>query len=107
MTLALSVIGLVAALVVLAARLGDTQRQLDQAQRESADQARKVREEQAAYQYGMAADVAVACLLAGLLAGLAAARWTAPPPRRGARFEAGAGGREDAQAGAADKGARR
>jgi hypothetical protein len=100
-TLALAVIGLMVALVVLAARLGDAQRQLDQARRESAEQARKAREEQAAYQCGTA--VAVACLLAGL----AAAHWTAPPPRRGARFEAGAGGREDAQAGAAGKGARR
>jgi type II secretory pathway component PulJ len=100
-TLAFSVIGLMIALVLVAARLGDAQRQLDQARRESAEQARRAREEQAAYQYGTAA--ALACLLAGL----AAAHWTAPPPRRGARFEAGAGGREDAQAGAAGKGPRR
>ena len=102
MTLALSVIGLMVALVVVAARLGDAQRQLDQARRESAEQARRAQEEQAAFQCGTA--VAVACLLAGL----AAAHWAAPPPRRGcARFEAGAGGREDAQAGAAGKGPRR
>ena len=101
MTLALAVIGLMTALVLLAARLGDTQRQLDQARRESAEQARRAQEEQAAFQCGTA--VAVACLLAGL----AAAHWTAPPPRRGARFEAGAGVREGAQAGAAGKGPRR
>ena len=101
MTLALAVIGLMIALVLLAARLGDAQRQLEQARRESAEQARRAQEEQAAYQCGTA--VAVACLLAGL----AAAHWAAQPPRRGARFEAGAGGREDAQAGAAGKGPRR
>jgi hypothetical protein len=95
-TLALSVIGLMIALVVLAARLGDAQRQLDQARRESAEQARRAREEQAAYQYGTAA--ALACLLAGL----AAAHWNMPRERpRAARFKAGA------RAGATDQGAGR
>lgn len=85
MTLALSVIGLMIAVVVLAARLGDAQRQLDQARRESAEQARRAQEEQAAYQYGTAA--ALACLLAGL----AAAHWNMPREQpRTARFRAGA-----------------
>lgn len=100
MTAALFVIGTAVMMLVLAVRLGDAQRQLDQARRESAEQARRAQEEQAAYQYGTA--VAVACLLAGL----AAAHWTAPPPRRGARFEAGAGSPEGTQAGAAGKGPR-
>ena len=96
MTLALSVIGLMVALVVVAARLGDAQRQLDQARRESAEQARRAREEQAAYQYGTA--VALACLLAGL----ATARWHVPPEQpRTARFKAGA------RASATDQGAGR
>jgi Flp pilus assembly protein protease CpaA len=87
-TLALSVIGLMIALVVLAARLGDAQRQLAQARWESAEQGRRAQEEQAACQYGMA--VALACLLAGL----AAASWHVPPERpRSARFKAGAGTR--------------
>jgi hypothetical protein len=95
-TFALSVIGLMIALVVLAARLGDAQRQLDQARRESAEQARRAQEEQAAYQYGTAA--AVACLLAGL----AAAHWNMPREQpRTARFKAGA------RAGATDQGAGR
>ena len=85
MTLALAVIGLTVALVVLAARLGDAQRQLDQARRESAEQARRAQEEQAAYQYWTA--VSVACLLAGL----AAAHWNMPREQpRTARFKAGA-----------------
>ena len=85
MTLAFSVIGLMVALVVVAARLGEAQRQLDQARRESAEQARQAREEQAAYQYGTV--VAVACLLAGL----AAAHWDMPREQpRTARFKAGA-----------------
>jgi len=96
MTLALWVIGLMIALVLLAARLGDTQRQLDQARRESAEQARKAREEQAAYQYGTAVAVA------RLLAGLAAAHWNMPREQpRTARFKAGA------RAGATDQGAGR
>ena len=96
MTLAFAVIGLMTALVLLAARLGDTQRQLDQARRESAEQARSALEEQAAYQYGTA--VTVACLLAGL----ATAYWYAPPGQpRAARFKAGA------RAGATDRGAGR
>jgi hypothetical protein len=96
MALALSVIGLMIALVVLAARLGDAQRQLDQARRESAEQARQAQEEQAAFQYGTAA--AMACLLAGL----AAAHWSMPREQpRTARFRAGA------RAGAADQGAGR
>ena len=94
--LALSVIGLMIALVLLAARLGDTQQQLDQARRESAEQARRAQEEQAAYQYGTA--VAVACLLAGL----AAAHWNMSREQpRTARFRAGA------RAGATDQGAGR
>lgn len=85
MTLAVSVIGLMVAVVVLAARLGDAQRQLEQARRESAEQARRAQEEQAAYQYGTAA--AVVCLLAGL----AAAHWGTPGEQpRAARFKAGA-----------------
>jgi hypothetical protein len=95
-TLALSVIGLMTALVVVAARLGDTQRQLEQARRESAEQARRAQEEQAAFQYGTA--TALACLLAGL----AAAHWNLPreqPPA--ARFRAGA------RAGATGQGAGR
>ena len=96
MTLALAVIGLMTALVLLAARLGDTQRQLDQARRESAEQARRAQEEQAAFQYGTAA--AVACLLAGL----AAAHWNMPREQpRTARFKAGA------RPGATDQGAGR
>ena len=96
MTLALSVIGLTTALVVLAARLGDAQRQLDQARRESAEQARRAREEQAAFRYGTA--MALACLLAGL----AAAHWGMPRDQpRTARFKAGA------RAGAAEQGAGR
>ena len=96
MTLAFAVIGLLIALVVLAARLGDAQRQLEQARRESAEQARRVQEEQASYQYGTA--VAVACLLAGL----AAAHWDMPRERpRAARFKAGA------RAGATGQGAGR
>lgn len=83
MTLALAVIGLLIALVLLAARLGDAQRQLEAARRESSEQARRAQEEQAAFQYGTA--VAVACLLAGL----AAAHWHAPSERpRTARFKA-------------------
>jgi Flp pilus assembly protein protease CpaA len=86
MMLALSVIGLMIALVVLAARLGDAQRQLAEARRESAEQGRRAREEQAACQYGTA--LALACLLAGL----GAAHWHAPPAQpRTARFKAGAG----------------
>jgi ABC-type Fe3+ transport system permease subunit len=97
-TLALSVIGLTIALLVLAARLGDAQRQLAEARQESAEQARRAREEQAACQYGTAA--ALACLLAGL----AAASWHVPHAQaRTARFKAGA----DARAGAADQGAGR
>jgi len=96
MTLALSVIGLMIALVVLAARLGDAQRQLDQARRESAEQARRVQEEQAAFQYGTAA--ALACLLAGL----AAAHWDMP---REAAPD-GPGSRSGARAGATDQGGR-
>ena len=97
MTLALSVIGLMIALVLLAARLGDTQRQLDQARRESAEQARRAQEELAAYRYGAAA-AAVACLLAGL----AAAHRNMPRAQpRTARFKAGA------RAGATDQGADR
>jgi hypothetical protein len=94
MTLALAVIGLLVALVVVAVRLGDAQRQLDQARRESAEQARRAQEEQAAYQYRTAA---LACLLAGL-----AAHWyvRAEQPRS-ARFKAGA------RAGATDQGAGR
>lgn len=96
MTLAVSVIGLMIALVVVAARLGDAQRQLDQARRESAEQARRAQEEQAAFQYGTAA--ALACLLAGL----AAAHWDMPREQpRTARFKAGA------RAGATDQGAGR
>lgn len=96
MTLALLVIGLVTTLVVVAARLGEAQRLLDQARRESAEQARKAREEQAAYQYGTAA--ALACLLAGL----AAAHWNMPGEQpRTARFKAGA------HASATDQGAGR
>jgi Flp pilus assembly protein protease CpaA len=95
-TLALLVIGLLIALVVFAARLGDTQRQLDQARRESAEQSRRAQEEQAAFQYGTAA--ALACLLAGL----AAAHWNMPREQpRTARFKAGA------RAGATDQGAGR
>lgn len=94
MTLALSMIGLMIWLVVVAARLGDAQRQLDQARRESAEQARRAREEQAACQYGTA--MALACLLASLAA------WHVPPERpRTARFKAGA------RAGAEDQGAGR
>jgi hypothetical protein len=97
MMLALSVIGLTVWLLVLAARLGDAQRQLDQARRESAEQARRAREEQAACQYGTA--VALACLLAGL-----AANWHVPHAQaRTARFKAGA----SARSGAADQGAGR
>ena len=96
MTLAFSVIGLMVALVVVAARLGAAQRQLDQARRESAAQARRAREEQAAFQYGTAA--ALACLLAGL----AAAHWNMPREQpRTARFRAGA------RAGATGQGAGR
>jgi type II secretory pathway pseudopilin PulG len=96
MTLALAVIGLLTALVLLAARLGDAQRQLEAARRESAEQARRAQEEQAAYQYGTA--VAVACLPAGL----AAAHWNMPRERpRTARFKAGA------RAGATEQGAGR
>jgi hypothetical protein len=85
MALALAVIGLMIALVVLAARLGDAQRQLEQARRESGERARRVQEEQAAYQYGTV--VAVACLFAGL----AAAHWNMSREQpRAARFEAGA-----------------
>ena len=98
MTLALSVIGLMIALVIFAARLGDAQRQLAEARRESAEQARRAREEQAACEHGTA--VALACLLAGL----AAASWPAPHAQaRTARFKAGSG----ARAGAADEGASR
>jgi ABC-type Fe3+ transport system permease subunit len=94
MTLALSVIGLTIALLVLAARLGDAQRQLAQARRESMEQAPRAQEEQAACQYGTVA--ALACLLAGL----AAASWQVPHAQaRAARFRAGA----DARAGAADR----
>jgi Flp pilus assembly protein protease CpaA len=93
-TLAFAVIGLLVALVVVAARLGDAQRQLEQARRESAERARRAQEEQAAFQYGTAA--ALACLLAGL----AAAHWDMPREQsRTARFKAGA------RAGAADRGA--
>jgi hypothetical protein len=95
MMLALSVIGLTIVTLVLAARLGDAQRQLAEARRESAEQARRAREDQAAYQYGTA--VALACLLVGL----GAASWHAPHAQaRTARFKAGA----DARAGAADQG---
>lgn len=87
MTLGLSVIGLTVALLVLAARLGDTQRQLAEARRESAEQARRAREEQAVYQYGTAA-------LALLLADLIVSGWPAPRAQaRPARFRAGAGSR--------------
>jgi hypothetical protein len=90
------VIGLMVALVVVAARLGDAQRQLAEARRESAEQASRAREEQAACQYGTA--VALACLLTGL----AAAHWYAPPEQpRAARFKAGT------RAGAKDQGAGR
>ncbi len=96
MTLALAVIGLMVALVVVAARLGDAQRQLDQARRESAERDRRAQEEQAAFQYGTAA------VLACLLAGLAAAHWNMPREQpRTARFKAGA------RAGATDRGAGR
>lgn len=96
MTLALSVIGLMVALIVVAARLGDAQRQLAEAGRESAEQARRAREEQAACQHGTA--MALACLLAGL----AAAHWHVPPEQpRTARFKAGA------RVGATDQGAPR
>ena len=96
MMLALSVIVPMAALVLLAARLGDAQRQLDQARRESAEQARRAQEEQAACRYGV--TVALTCLLAGL----AAAHWHVhPEPPRAARFKAGA------RAGAEDQGAGR
>lgn len=95
MTLALSVIGLTVALLLVSARLGDAQRQLDEARRDSAEQAGRAREEQAAYAQGTA--VALACLLAGL----AAASWYVPHAQaRTARFRAGSG----AQAGAADQG---
>ena len=94
MTLALAVIVLMAVTVLLAARLGDAQRQLAEARRESAEQARRAQEEQAACRYGV--TVALACLLAGL----AAANWHVPPERpRTARFRAGAG----AQGGTADQ----
>jgi ABC-type Fe3+ transport system permease subunit len=84
MMLALWVIGLMIALVVLAARLGDAQRQLEQTRRDSAEQARRAQEEQAAFQY---ATAAVACLLAGL----AAAHWSMRREQpRAARFKAGA-----------------
>jgi p-aminobenzoyl-glutamate transporter AbgT len=96
MTLALSVIGLTVVTLVLAARLGDANRQLAQARRESAEQERRAREEQAAYQYGTA--MALACLLAGL----AAAHWpTATERPRTARFKAGT------RVGAEDQGAGR
>jgi ABC-type Fe3+ transport system permease subunit len=96
MMLALSVIVLMAALVLLAARLGDAQRQLAQARQESAEQARRSQEEQAACRYGV--TVALACLLAGL----AAAHWHVAPERPGtARFKAGT------RAGAEDQGAGR
>lgn len=98
MTLALWVIGLTIVTLILAARLGDAQRQLAEARRESAEQGRQAREAQAVCQYGAA--VALACLLAGL----GAASWHVPHGQaRTARFRAGA----DARAGAADQGAGR
>ena len=95
MTAALFVIGTMAALVFMAARLGDAQRQLAEARRESAEQARRAQEEHAAYQYGIA--VALACLLAGL----AAAHWRVPPEQpRTAWFNAGTrAGATDQEAG--------
>jgi Flp pilus assembly protein protease CpaA len=96
MMLALSVIVLMTVTVLVAARLGDAQRQLDQARQESAEQARRSQEEQAACRYGMAVA------LAFLLAGLAAAHWhVAPEQPRAARFKAGT------RAGAEDQGAGR
>jgi hypothetical protein len=71
--LSLYVIGSAFALLVLSARLREAHEELARVREECDDRARAVREEYAAYAYGVA--VSLACLLAGL----GAMAWCAPP----------------------------
>jgi hypothetical protein len=87
---ALYVIGSTAGLLLLAARLREAREELARVREEYGDRTQAMRDEYAAYAYGVA--VSLACLLAGLAVWYAPPRRASGPGRAGAREGAPAGG---------------